>query len=78
MYNEISTWMNRILQQPIPDEVVAFCLNLYEMEQDQWSMELIGTETFDLEDMGHARKSPISVQGIIRLFGNKKRNGRMY
>lgn len=54
MYNEISTWMNRILQQPIPDEVVAFCLNLYEMEQDQWAMEPIGTETFNLEDMDWA------------------------
>ncbi len=54
MYNEINAWLNAVLQQPIPREVAAFCFNLYEMEQNQWSMELIGTEVFDLEDMDWA------------------------
>ena len=29
-YSELETWLNEILQMTIPDDVVAFCFNLYE------------------------------------------------
>lgn len=29
---------------------MAFCFNLYEDEDDQWSVELVGTSRFDVED----------------------------
>ena len=50
MYQEISNWIESILAQDIPDQVRAFCFNLYEDGGNKWSMELIGAEKFDLED----------------------------
>ncbi|MBD5089374.1 MAG: hypothetical protein HDT30_11305 [Clostridiales bacterium] len=50
MYQKITEWLDSILNQEIPESVVAFCFNLYEDGDNQWSMELVGTETFDEED----------------------------
>ena len=29
MYNEVANWLNNVLNQDIPEEVVAFCFNLW-------------------------------------------------
>ena len=50
MYKNLETWINNILVQDIPGNVVAFCFNLYEDIDNTWSMELVGTESFDEED----------------------------
>ena len=50
MNKNIADWIDNILNQAIPDDVVAFCFNLYEESDDSWAMELVGTEWFDLED----------------------------
>ena len=50
MYKNLETWINNILVQDIPANVVAFCFNLYEDIDNTWSMELVGTESFDEED----------------------------
>ena len=50
MYSKVSDWLDNVLQQDIPEEVVAFCFNLYEDGDFNWSMELVGTESFDTED----------------------------
>lgn len=50
MYQKIAEWLDTILNQEIPENVVAFCFNLYEDGDNQWSMELVGTEEFDEED----------------------------
>ena len=50
MFEKVSSWLDRVLVQEIPDRVVAFCFNLYEDENDSWSMEMVGTESFDLDD----------------------------
>ena len=50
MYNKIEEWINNVLEQEIPPETAAFCFNLYEDEDNTWSMELVGTERFDLDD----------------------------
>ena len=50
MYQKIEEWLDSILNQEIPEAVVAFCFNLYEDGDNQWSMELVGTEEFDAED----------------------------
>lgn len=49
MYQKIAEWLDSILNQEIPESVVAFCFNLYEDGDNQWSMELVGTESFDEE-----------------------------
>lgn len=50
MFDEVSKWLNLVLEQDIPEEVVAFCFNLYEDGENSWSMELVGTERFDADD----------------------------
>lgn len=50
MYQKIAEWLDNILIQEIPEEIVAFCFNLYEDGDNQWSMELVGTDEFDEED----------------------------
>lgn len=47
---KISDWIDNILNTDIPDGVVAFCFNLYEEGNGSWSMELIGSSRFDIED----------------------------
>lgn len=48
--HRISDWIDRVLNTDIPDDVVAFCFNLYEDGNGVWSMELIGSSRFDPED----------------------------
>ena len=50
MYDEIANWLDEILSQEMPSEIAAFHFNLYEDDDNEWSMELVGTKDFDLED----------------------------
>ena len=50
MNNSVSNWIDKILDQEIPNTVVAFCFNLYEDADDYWSVELIGSASFDKDD----------------------------
>lgn len=50
MYNKVSNWLDNVLKQDIIEDVAAFCFNLYEDGENNWSMELVGTERFDMED----------------------------
>ena len=49
MYHKLEAWLNDILGQKIPSVVKAFCFNLYE-DDEGWSIELVGTESFRLDD----------------------------
>ena len=46
-YSELETWLNKVMQMTIPDDVVAFCFNLYEDVNRCWTLELIGASSFD-------------------------------
>ena len=50
MNMNISNWIDNMLNTDIPDNIVAFCFNLYEEGDGNWSMELVGSDWFDLED----------------------------
>ena len=50
MYLEVSNWIDHALSQDIPKDVAAFCFNLYEDMNDEWSMEIVGAARFDLID----------------------------
>lgn len=47
---EIENWLDNILKQEIPQNIVAFCFNLYDDGEQKWSMELVGTQRFDIND----------------------------
>lgn len=50
MYTRIEEWLNEVLDQEIPAASRAFCFNLYDDGENEWSMELIASSSFDLED----------------------------
>lgn len=43
-------WIDSIFETTIPDEVIAIAFNLYEDGDNQWSIEMIGSGSFDAED----------------------------
>jgi len=49
-YSELETWLDDVMQIAIPNDVVAFCFNLYEDSNNGWSLELIGSRSFDATD----------------------------
>ena len=49
-YKKLETWLDGVMQMPIPNDVVAFCFNLYEDDNKIWTLELIGTNSFDETD----------------------------
>ena len=51
MYKLVETWIDNLELNDIPEEVIAFNFNLYDGCDDlHWSMDLIGADSFDLED----------------------------
>lgn len=50
MFDEVSKWLDSVLEQNLSEEVAAFCFNLYDDGENTWSMELVGTKRFDADD----------------------------
>lgn len=46
----MEAWINHVLEELLPEEVTAIAFNLYEDGNDQWSIEMVGTTSFDIED----------------------------
>ena len=44
------SWLDRILTSPLPEEIIAVNFNLYDDGDSCWSMEFIGTRSFDAYD----------------------------
>ena len=49
---EFDKWLDNILEQEIPEEVVAiyFCIHNYESDLKTWTLDFMGTSSFDKED----------------------------
>ena len=43
-------WLDRIMAGPLPEEIIAVNFNLYDDGDSCWSMEFIGTRSFDADD----------------------------
>lgn len=50
MYQKIEKWIDKVLKQDFPNNVVGVIFNLYEDGDALYSVEVIGTESFDKED----------------------------
>ncbi len=74
-------WLDEILNKGLSDDVKAINFNLYEDGDNKWSIELVGTASFDEEDYDWAcdeiyttRENPFSIteesdwQTIENLF----------
>ena len=49
-YSELEKWLDGVMQMTIPNDVVAFCFNLYEDVNKNWTLEMIGASSFDKTD----------------------------
>lgn len=45
--NDFEIWLNNILKNKLPDGIKAINFNLYEDNDNKWSVELIGAASFD-------------------------------
>ena len=50
-YEEMVKWIDFVLSQRVPEEVVAFCFNLYDDGENKWSIEIVGTDYFKKSDV---------------------------
>lgn len=50
MYDKIEKYIDNVDLEHIPEDVKAIGFNLYEDGGGLWSMEIVGTEWFDLDD----------------------------
>ncbi len=50
MYTEFASWLDSVLQNDIPEDAVAFCFNIYDDGEGDWSVELVATGSFDQTD----------------------------
>lgn len=47
---KISTWIELILEKQVPLNIEAYNFNIYEETDSAYGIQLIGTDSFDLED----------------------------
>jgi hypothetical protein len=49
-YDSFEKWIDDSLSTELPEEIEAFCFNLYEDGENEWSVEIVGTNSFDKND----------------------------
>lgn len=49
-YAEFDKWVDTTLSTELPDGIEAFCFNLYDDGDGNWSAEIIGAGSFDKDD----------------------------
>ena len=47
LYDDFEKWTNDALKDGVPQDVVALNFNLYEDGDDRWSVDVVGTLSFD-------------------------------
>ena len=50
LYDELKPWLNSIFKADISYDVAALSFNLYDDGKNMWSMEVVGTSSFDADD----------------------------
>ena len=49
-HTTITNWLDDVLAVDFSEEITAIAFNLYDNEGDMWSLEVVGTSSFDAED----------------------------
>lgn len=69
MYGRFEEWLDYTLSSELLEEIVAFCFNLYEEENNSWMVELVGTSCFEednpdwaCEEVFDSREYPLRWQ----------------
>ena len=79
MYDDFEKWVNNILENDIPEGVVAVAFNIYDDGDGNWSVEAVGTSSFDEEDDDWACDEITDFGSREKnLLGMKTMNGKMH
>ena len=78
LYDTIEKWLDDILQQSIPDDVLALNFNLYDDGDYSWSIELVGTDSFDIDDDDWRCDEVFDFDLYDELKDREKRETLMY
>ena len=70
-YQRLEDWLDKVLCDTVPEEVVAFCFNLYEDGGNMWSLELIGASSFDKENDDWACDEVITTRECPLVWKNE-------
>ncbi len=46
----VANWIDNALDKEISKKIEAFCFNLYELTDKKWSLEIVVSSEFDIED----------------------------
>ena len=71
-YKEFEKWVDSSLNTELPKDVVAFCFNLYDDGNGQWSVELVGTSSFDKDDSDWACNEVFDTRNNPLKWKSKK------
>lgn len=64
----IEKWIDRVLEHNLPEQTTAITFNLYENENNQWSIEMVGTGSFDIEDSDWACDEVFDTRDDLQLW----------
>lgn len=67
----IKSWIDKVFSKDIPTQVVAICFNLYEDADNQWSIEMVGTSSFDTEDSDWACDEVFDTRDDLQSWGQE-------
>ena len=69
--NNFKDWLTHVLASDFPDDMIAINFNLYEDVDDQWSVEFVGTSSFDPEDADWACDEVFATREAPYVFVRK-------
>ena len=50
LYNNLKIWLEGFSKEPIANKIKAICFNLYDDGNGNWSLEMVGTASFEQDD----------------------------
>ena len=69
-HTDFETWIEGVMETEFPKEVVAINFNIYDDSDGKWSLEFVGTATFDEEDSDWATDELIATRTHPFVFYN--------
>ena len=68
---EFQTWLEKQLEKPIPAEVIAFNFNLYEEDETEFDVQIVGCPSYDADDSDWACDAIFSSEEDLFHFSSK-------
>lgn len=64
----IEKWLNDTLKNVLPEQIVAIAFNLYEDGDNRWSIEMVGTSSFDTEGSDWACEEVFTTRNNLQSW----------